>query len=85
MASDLRFPEKEQVMYTHKKDRLYREGNGFFMLVRCGGCRNTTYCYSHSQMNISCGKCNDIILTSAGGFATVSAGCEFKKVTRNDD
>lgn len=82
---DLAFPTGEKLMSMHKKDRLYREGNGYFMYVRCGGCRHTTVCYSHSQTVISCQKCNDIILTPSGGRAIVSPHCEFKRVVRKID
>ncbi|ADM11388.1 40S ribosomal protein S27 [Encephalitozoon intestinalis ATCC 50506] len=85
MTLDLAFPTREKVASTYKKDRLYREGNGFFMYVRCGGCRHTTCCYSHSQTNISCPGCGDIILTSSGGRAIVSPNCEFKRIIRSID
>lgn len=85
MVGDLAFPTRESIASVHKKRRLYKEGNGFFMHVRCGGCRHIAVCYSHSQTNVSCEKCNDIVLTSAGGRSVLSASCEFKRIVRKID
>lgn len=54
---------------TYKKNRVFRHSNGNFILVKCGSCGEQTICYSHSQSDMKCKGCAELILKSTGGAA----------------
>lgn len=54
---------------TYKKDRVFRQSNGYFMHVKCHDCEEQTICYSHSQTDMKCKGCSGLILKSTGGMA----------------
>ena len=67
-------PNLQYPAYTpniYKKDRVYRQSNGYFMHVRCNDCEEQTVCYSHSQTDIRCKGCSGLILKSSGGKAII--------------
>jgi small subunit ribosomal protein S27e len=80
MNFDPAFPTEEQIRRTHKLKRLYVESTGYFMQVKCGGCKEITLCYSHSQRNMDCKGCGELILKATGGKAQLTGECAFKKV-----
>lgn len=54
---------------VYKKNRVFRESNGYFMHVKCENCEELTLCYSHSQTDIKCKGCSEMVLKSTGGMA----------------
>lgn len=57
---------------TYKKDRVFRQSNGYFMIVKCADCEEQTICYSHSQTDMKCKGCSNLILRSTGGMAKLT-------------
>lgn len=53
----------------YKKNRVFRQANGYFMYVKCAECEEQTVCYSHSQSDVKCGGCSTVVLKSTGGLA----------------
>lgn len=64
---------------VYKKNRVFRQANGYFMHVKCMDCEELTLCYSHSQSDMKCKGCSSLILKSTGGFAKLVNKAKTKK------
>ncbi|ORD93701.1 ribosomal prt S27 [Enterospora canceri] len=76
--AQLQIPRNETAV--HKKRRVFRTANSYFMHVKCRNCEETTVCYSHSQTDVRCCMCASVLATATGGKAALVEGAAFKKV-----
>ncbi|OQS54663.1 RPS27D [Ecytonucleospora hepatopenaei] len=74
--ADLHKPHLES--NKHKKKRIFRTCNSYFMHLKCKDCETTTIGFSHSQTPIKCKLCSALILKPTGGKAKLAEGVAFK-------
>lgn len=72
----LQIPRDEST--THKKKKVFRTCNTYFMHIKCEECGTQALCYSHSQTDIKCKLCSTLILKSSGGKGKLTEGTAFK-------
>lgn len=71
-------PTTKEVKAINKRNRLFQSNVGVFVDVTCASCETVRICYSHSQAEIFCKSCGDLILIPSGGKAKVADKCTMK-------
>ena len=69
----------EHEFNKHKKDRMIRRCNGYFLHIICADCEQRAVCYSHSQTKIVCKGCSALLVRPTGGAAEIVGKTKSKK------
>lgn len=62
----------------HKSQRMTPCPDSFFMRVKCGKCSTISTIFSHSQTNVQCEKCQNLLCKTTGGKAKLTEGSSYK-------
>mmetsp|Transcript_40426 Transcript_40426/g.80981 ORF Transcript_40426/g.80981 Transcript_40426/m.80981 type:complete len:90 (-) Transcript_40426:807-1076(-) len=75
----LDYPIQELERMKYKSQRMIPCPNSFFMRVKCPKCNQISILFSHSQTNVHCDKCQNLLCQTTGGKTKLTEGCTFKK------
>ncbi|KLO20517.1 40S ribosomal protein S27 [Schizopora paradoxa] len=79
LAIDIGNPSAALVKRQHKKKRLVPEPNSHFMDIKCPGCFQIQTVFSHAQIAVTCGSCDQVLCQPTGGKARLTEGSSFRR------
>ncbi|KAK8890575.1 40S ribosomal protein S27 [Tritrichomonas musculus] len=73
---DILHPTIAHEIHTCKKKTLVPNPRSEFLSLRCASCMTVTTCFSHSNIPITCTKCNAPLAFPTGGRIKLVDGVE---------
>jgi len=79
MKVDLLNPPLDVQRKCHKKKRVAKSPNSYFIDVKCSRCDTIKTVFSHAQVTAICTGCQMVLSRPTGGKVRLTEGCHFRK------